>query len=115
MCAELLYTANLTLESGDQGLVQMSEVLDDRYGEVFGKLFLVGFWVASFTSLIGVWSALVHDDDGIARTAGQPESGSRACPEVDGPQCCGEHDREDQRDPHDRRQVGCDAAGLRDE
>jgi Mn2+/Fe2+ NRAMP family transporter len=56
--AELLYTANLTLESGDQGLVQMSEVLDDRYGEVFGKLFLIGFWAASFTSLVGVWSGV---------------------------------------------------------
>ncbi len=38
--------------------MQISDVLDDRYGEVFGKLFLVGFWAASFTSLIGVWSGV---------------------------------------------------------
>lgn len=56
--AELLYSSNLALEEGDQGLVQLSDVLKDRYGDGFGVLFLVGFWAASFTSLIGVWSGV---------------------------------------------------------
>ena len=56
--AELLYSANIALETGDQALVQLSDVLQDRYGEVFGVVFLVGFWASSFSSLIGVWSGV---------------------------------------------------------
>lgn len=56
--AELYYSAGIAVETGDQALVQLSDVLDDRYGEVFGKLFLVGFFAASFSSLIGVWSGV---------------------------------------------------------
>ena len=56
--AELLYSANLALASGDQALVQLSGILRERYGSVFGYLFLIGFWAASFSSLIGVWSGV---------------------------------------------------------
>ncbi|WP_085872777.1 MULTISPECIES: Nramp family divalent metal transporter [unclassified Nocardioides] len=56
--AELYYSAGIAAETGDQALVQLSDVLDDRYGEVFGTLFLVGFFAASFSSLIGVWSGV---------------------------------------------------------
>lgn len=53
--AELLYSANLALQSGDRGLLDMGEVLEDRYGAVWAKVFLVGFWASSFSSLLGVW------------------------------------------------------------
>ncbi|MCD4523431.1 Nramp family divalent metal transporter [Nocardioides sp. cx-173] len=56
--AELYYSAGIAAETGDQALVQLSDVLDDRYGEVFGKVFLVGFFASSFSSLIGVWSGV---------------------------------------------------------
>jgi len=56
--AELLYSAQIAIDTGDQGLVQLSDVLTDRYGEVFGVVFLVGFWASSFSSLIGVWSGV---------------------------------------------------------
>ena len=56
--AELLYSANIALQTGDQALVQLSGVLEDRYGAVFGKVFLIGFWASSFSSLIGVWSGV---------------------------------------------------------
>jgi Mn2+/Fe2+ NRAMP family transporter len=56
--AELLYSAGIAMETGDQALVQLSDVLADRYGEVFGTVFLVGFWASSFSSLIGVWSGV---------------------------------------------------------
>ena len=58
MGAELLYSAGIAVNSGDQGLVQLSDVLDERYGEVFGTVFLVGFFASSFSSLIGVWSGV---------------------------------------------------------
>ncbi len=53
--AELLYTANISLQSGDRGLLDMGVVLEERYGVVWAKVFLVGFWASSFSSLLGVW------------------------------------------------------------
>ena len=56
--AELYYSAGIAAETGDQALVQLSDVLEDRYGDIFGKVFLVGFFASSFSSLIGVWSGV---------------------------------------------------------
>ncbi|WP_341926548.1 Nramp family divalent metal transporter [Nocardioides psychrotolerans] len=56
--AELYYAMGIASESGDQALVQLSGILDERYGEVFGKVFLIGFFASSFSSLIGVWSGV---------------------------------------------------------
>jgi Mn2+/Fe2+ NRAMP family transporter len=56
--AELYYSAGIAITTGDQALVQLADVLEDRYGEVFGKVFLVGFFASSFSSLIGVWSGV---------------------------------------------------------
>ncbi|WP_407560801.1 Nramp family divalent metal transporter [Streptomyces sp. 184] len=53
--AELLHATQLTLESGDKGLVDLGDILEERYGAATANLFLVGFFATSFTSLIGVW------------------------------------------------------------
>ncbi|WP_433545962.1 Nramp family divalent metal transporter [Streptomyces sp. CA-294286] len=53
--AELLHSANLALTKGDRGLIDLGKVLEDRFGTVTSKLFLVGFFATSFSSLIGVW------------------------------------------------------------
>ena len=58
MGAELLYSANIALSAGDAGLVDLSEVLEERYGAVFHAVFLIGFWAASMSSLVGVWSGV---------------------------------------------------------
>jgi Mn2+/Fe2+ NRAMP family transporter len=56
--AELLYTAGITLSEGERGLLDLDEVLRDRFGDVIGTLFLVGFFVTSFSSLLGVWQGV---------------------------------------------------------
>ncbi|MGW5633911.1 Nramp family divalent metal transporter [Streptomyces sp. NPDC003832] len=53
--AELLHSANVAIASGDKGLLQLSDILEDRYGTATAKFFLIGFFATSFTSLIGVW------------------------------------------------------------
>ncbi|WP_103759559.1 Nramp family divalent metal transporter [Streptomyces sp. SM10] len=53
--AELLHSSQIALTKGDQGLVDLGKVLDDRFGTATAKLFLIGFFAASFSSLIGVW------------------------------------------------------------
>nr|WP_106297392.1 Nramp family divalent metal transporter [Knoellia remsis] len=56
--AELLYSANIAVSTGDKGLLDLSGVLQDRYGTWAGKVFLVGFWAAAMSSLIGVWNGV---------------------------------------------------------
>ncbi|GAB3519158.1 Nramp family divalent metal transporter [Arthrobacter monumenti] len=56
--AELLFSANIALSEGDDGLIDLAGVLADRYGEAWSIIFLVGFWAASFSSLLGVWNGV---------------------------------------------------------
>ncbi|MFD0423926.1 Nramp family divalent metal transporter [Streptomyces parvus] len=53
--AELLHASQIALTSGDRGLIDLGKVLEDRFGSGTAKLFLVGFFATSFSSLIGVW------------------------------------------------------------
>ncbi|MFI7237152.1 Nramp family divalent metal transporter [Streptomyces cyaneofuscatus] len=53
--AELLHASQIALTSGDRGLIDLGKVLEDRFGAGTAKLFLVGFFATSFSSLIGVW------------------------------------------------------------
>ncbi|MEW2527647.1 Nramp family divalent metal transporter [Streptomyces sp. NPDC047071] len=89
--AELLHSANVALASGDKGLVQLSGILEEEYGTATSKLFLIGFFATSFTSLIGVWHgvSLMFADfvehyrksrvgaDGGARSGAEVASGAR--------------------------------------
>lgn len=56
--AELLHSAGIALSSGDRGLLDLDQVLRDRFGRPISILFLVGFWAATFSSLIGVWQGV---------------------------------------------------------
>lgn len=56
--AELLYSAQLAVQTGDKGLLDLATVLDDRYGTWASKVFLVGFWAAAMSSLVGVWNGV---------------------------------------------------------
>ena len=56
--AELLYSANIALAGGARGLVDLADVLGQRYGRLMAVVFLLGFWASSFSSLIGVWNGV---------------------------------------------------------
>ena len=56
--AELLYSAKIAVATGDQGMLDLSTVLEDRYGSAAGTVFLVGFWAAAMSSLVGVWNGV---------------------------------------------------------
>lgn len=56
--AEVLYSAGYAISAGDRGLLDLDAVLRERYGDVIGVIFLVGFWAASFSSVVGVWSGV---------------------------------------------------------
>ena len=56
--AELLYSANIALTTGDQALVQLAGILEGRYGTFMSYFFLVGFFATSFSSVLGVWNGV---------------------------------------------------------
>jgi len=56
--AELLYSAQIAVSTDDEGMLDLSRVLTDRYGAAAGTVFLVGFWAAAMSSLVGVWNGV---------------------------------------------------------
>ncbi len=56
--AEVVRAAGVSLGASDEGLLDLQTVLSDRYGSVVGTGFLLGFWAASFSSLLGVWNGV---------------------------------------------------------
>ncbi|WP_258862661.1 Nramp family divalent metal transporter [Marinitenerispora sediminis] len=53
--AELLYATNIALSEGDRGLLDLAGVLEERFGRVISVVFLIGFFAAAFSSILGVW------------------------------------------------------------
>ncbi|WP_368680569.1 Nramp family divalent metal transporter (plasmid) [Rhodococcus opacus] len=79
--AELLYTANLAVAADEAGLLSLADILADRYGFWAGKVFLIGFWAAAMSSLVGVWngvSLMFADFMGHVRGHGHDHPDSRA-------------------------------------
>src|SRR5699024_8650147 len=56
--AELLYSTQIAITDGDKGLLDLSHVLAGRYGVWAGKIFLIGFFSAAMSSLLGVWNGV---------------------------------------------------------
>ncbi|MEE1927813.1 Nramp family divalent metal transporter [Streptomyces sp. TRM 70351] len=52
--AELLHATQIVLE-GSGSLLEVGDELERRFDAVTAKLFLIGFFAASFSSLVGVW------------------------------------------------------------
>jgi len=79
--AELLYSAKIALSTGDRGLLDLADVLGQRYGRGIAGIFLVGFWASSFSSLVGVWNGVsLMFADFVAHLrglpAGHPDAGA---------------------------------------
>lgn len=53
--AELLHGTSVVLTSGDRGLIDLAAVMEARFGRGVSVLFLVGFFAAAFSSVLGVW------------------------------------------------------------
>ncbi|WP_199219500.1 Nramp family divalent metal transporter [Corynebacterium liangguodongii] len=56
--ADLLYSANIAVSQGDRGLLDLADVLSSRYGPTTATVFLLGFWAAAFSSVLGVWNGV---------------------------------------------------------
>ncbi|MEU0097081.1 Nramp family divalent metal transporter [Streptomyces sp. NPDC006267] len=86
--AELLHASQVALTSGDRGLIDLGKVLEDRFGAGTAKLFLVGFFATSFSSLIGVWHGVsLMFADFVERFRAPAAAGAEGA----GPEEAGEH------------------------
>jgi Mn2+/Fe2+ NRAMP family transporter len=56
--AELLHSTGITVTGNNQGLVKLGDVLHERFGTTLWIVFMVGFWAASYTSILGVWNGV---------------------------------------------------------
>ena len=58
--AELLYSYGRAVDgsNSDQAMLELSNILGERYGVWASKVFLVGFWAAAMSSLVGVWNGV---------------------------------------------------------
>ncbi|WP_238473875.1 Nramp family divalent metal transporter [Altericroceibacterium spongiae] len=56
--AELLYSAGIALQSGEDGLLDLSRILEERFGLVVATVFLIGFAATALSSVFGVWHGM---------------------------------------------------------
>lgn len=76
--AELLYSAGLAVADGEEGLIDLADVLSQRYGAFMAPLFLVGFFAATFSSVLGVWHGVsLMFADFVATTRNLPSDDRR--------------------------------------
>ncbi|OAT73048.1 Nramp family divalent metal transporter [Parageobacillus thermoglucosidasius] len=57
--AALLYGTDVSI-SGEQGLVSFASIMGNEIHPAARWLFLLGFWSASFTSVVGVWNGISY-------------------------------------------------------
>ncbi|KHE70098.1 Nramp family divalent metal transporter, partial [Halobacillus sp. BBL2006] len=57
--AEFLYGTGMEI-NGEEGLVTLSNMFSDQFGEVARWMFLIGAWCAAFSSLLGVWNGVPY-------------------------------------------------------
>jgi Mn2+/Fe2+ NRAMP family transporter len=53
--SELLHSTQIALATDDRGLLNLSEVLEQRFGRPVALMFLVGFAATALSSVFGVW------------------------------------------------------------
>lgn len=70
---ELLYAGGINVTEDNEGLVRLADLLESRFGTAWRTLFLVGFWSATMTSLLGVWNGVsLLFSDFTRRVLGKP-------------------------------------------
>ena len=75
--AEMLYTAQIALSTGDRGVLDLDEVLRERIGPVVSAVFLIGFFATAISSIIGVWHGVSMLFADFVRVHIKGETGSR--------------------------------------
>lgn len=71
--AALLHGSGVALTRGDRGLLDLAAILEQRFGVTVSTIFLLGFFAASFSSVLGVWHGVsVLFADFVEHVRGRP-------------------------------------------
>jgi len=57
--SQFLYGTGVDIQ-GEEGLILLTDLLEEKYGPILSWLFLIGFWSAAFSSLLGVWNGVPY-------------------------------------------------------
>jgi Mn2+/Fe2+ NRAMP family transporter len=57
--AKFLFGTGIEIR-GDQGLLNLAQMLGDEFGEPLKWMFLIAVWSSAFTSLLGVWNGVPY-------------------------------------------------------
>ncbi|MFC4557802.1 Nramp family divalent metal transporter [Virgibacillus kekensis] len=57
--AEFLFGTGIEI-NGEEGLVTLSNLFSEEFGELARWMFLIGAWCAAFSSLLGVWNGVPY-------------------------------------------------------
>src|SRR3712207_4896458 len=57
--AELLFASGEGI-SGEEGLIALADPIQERFGAVARWLFLIGFWAAATSSIVGAWNGSAY-------------------------------------------------------
>jgi Mn2+/Fe2+ NRAMP family transporter len=57
--AELLFASGEGI-SGEEGLVALADPIQERFGVIARWLFLIGFWAAATSSIVGAWNGSAY-------------------------------------------------------
>jgi Mn2+/Fe2+ NRAMP family transporter len=77
--AEFLFGTDTAID-GEEGLVPFADSMGDRLGGVTRWLFLLGFFAAAFSSLVGAWNGFAHLFADYVRTARADRTLGREAP-----------------------------------
>jgi Mn2+/Fe2+ NRAMP family transporter len=77
--AEFLHGTDTSID-GEEGLVPFADSLGDRLGGVTRWLFLLGFFAAAYSSLVGAWNGFAHLFADYVRTAREDRTPGRDAP-----------------------------------
>lgn len=75
--AEMLYTAQIALSTGERGLLDLDNVLRERFGATVSVIFLIGFFATAISSILGVWHGVSLLFADFVRVHIKGETGSR--------------------------------------
>lgn len=91
IASEFLFESGIRISDRD-GLVLLAELLGDRFGTVTAWIFLIGFWAAVSSSVIGNWNGASQIFSDFVRLNRKPKPATASTAGADGAQTTAESD-----------------------
>src|SRR3712207_9540710 len=82
--AKLLFASGESI-SGEEGLAALADPIQERFGIIARWLFLIGFWAAATSSIVGAWNGSGYLlADLVSTSRDVPDAGAQEVPSENG-------------------------------